>query len=247
MNNFSELYIFVKSFPGLLAWVERDLAGKDKSWLLIYCCQKDGIETRIETLRDGNKNDLYSVSPCCFTTAKAGQVILNAASFKGLTRQKRVPNFQKALHDGSYAGPLLRQAPRIPTPYQKARLNSSIGAGLRQVSTQGWRHLSPSPHRSSLPRTGMPAQAGPSSACKHPAADTVLVIADTDLQAVPDTRHGNTQLSAPVLLASLFSLRSPRGRPFFTGKFYRLYLRLHPRGNKSAGTARQEQAEAEFT
>lgn len=64
MNNFGELYIFVKSFPGLLAWVERDLAGKDKSWLLIYCCQKDGMETQIETLIDGNKNDLYSVSVC---------------------------------------------------------------------------------------------------------------------------------------------------------------------------------------
>lgn len=55
---------FVKSFPGLLAWVERDLAGKDKSWLLIYCCQKDGKDTQIQTLIDGNKKDLYSGSDC---------------------------------------------------------------------------------------------------------------------------------------------------------------------------------------
>lgn len=83
----------------------------------------------------------------------------------------------------------------------------------------------------------MPVQAGPSSACKDPAAEAVLVIADTDLQAVPATRHRNIQLSAPVLLALLFSLRSPRGRPFCTGKFSLLYLPLHPRRNKSAGMA----------
>lgn len=150
MNNFSALYIFVKSFPGLLAWVERDLAGKDKSWLLIYRCQKDGIETRIETLIDGNKNDLYSVSLCCFTTAKAGQVILNAALFKGLIRQKRVPHFQKALHDGSTqllnrSWPAVGIYPRLEAPFsittpilapQDTRASAGRALFCRQASSR---------------------------------------------------------------------------------------------------------------
>lgn len=103
MNNFSELCIFVKSFPGVLAWVERDLGGKDKSWLLMRSCQKDGRETQIGAQIDGNKTISVVFQAVLLHDGKTRrrflQVILTTTTFKGFTQQylRRVPVFRKLL------------------------------------------------------------------------------------------------------------------------------------------------------
>lgn len=99
---------------------------------------------------------------------------------------------------------------------------------LAEVAPEG-EHLPPI----TTPTTA-PQDAGPPSACKHPAAAALLVIADTGLQAVPDTRHRNIQLLAPVLPSAAAFLSQATWE---TGKFYLLYVLLHPRRNKGTGAA----------
>lgn len=244
------------------------------------------------------------------------QAILNAALFKGLIRQKRVPNFQKALHDCSYAGPCSDKHPKSPP-----LIRSLSSTPQYQVTQEIW--LSFVPHRliwrrlktflrpflACLPCLKRESDLSPAHLAKRgphlylqlqamlfsprywpcsrylakvggcickrtPSPITTPIIApqgqacrcrqgpllpariqplmrslssQTPICKLYLTQGTDTSSSpAPVLLASLFSLRTLRG-PFFTGKSYLLYLPLHPRRNKSAGMARQEQAEAKFT
>lgn len=138
MNNFSELCIFVKSFPGVLAWVERDLGGKDKSWLLMRSCQKDGREIQIGAQIDGNKTISVVFQAVLLHDGKTRrflQVILTTSTFKGFTQQylRRVPVFRKHLITTYLKAPSQtgaqnhRPLAEVSTQFLDTRLSTRLG------------------------------------------------------------------------------------------------------------------------
>lgn len=143
LNNFHELCIFVKSFPGFLARVDKDLGGKDKSWLLTHPCQKDGREAQIEAQIDGNKTSSVAFRAVLLHDGKT-KTKVSPGNFDHRHVQRvhpavpeKGPGFQKAFNNYSPAGCPAKYAPKITTHWQKSRLNSSIPGCLQDLAEFG--------------------------------------------------------------------------------------------------------------
>lgn len=168
--------------------------------LLIQCCQKDGMETQIETLIDCNKNDLYSVSVCAVSCcqnqtkispsdlecclvqrahlAKKGSQIFRKLFVTLLKHPKSLPLIRSLSSAPQYQEICLSLVPhRLIWRCLKTFL-SPLLACLPCLKTES--DLSPAHLATWGPHLYLQLQAVLLSP-KDPAAD-VLVIADTDLQ-----------------------------------------------------------------